>query len=70
MRVFGSTVRADAGEESDIDLLVHPAHDASLFDLAGFTADVEELLGRNVDVGSDRGTAPVMDRIRAEAVPL
>lgn len=70
VRVFGSIARADAGPESDLDLLVHPAHDASLFDLAGFMADVEDLLGVEVDVVSDRGTGPVMDRIRAEAVPL
>lgn len=70
VRVFGSIARAEAGPESDLDLLVHPAHDASLFDLAGFMADIEELLGVDVDVVSDRGTGPVMDRIRAEAVSL
>jgi predicted nucleotidyltransferase len=70
VRVFGSIARADAGSESDLDLLVHPAPDASVFDLAGFMADIEELLGVDVDVVSDRGTGPVMDRIRAEAVPL
>lgn len=70
VRVFGSIARADAGSSSDLDLLVHPAPDASLFDLAGFMADIEEMLGVDVDVVSDRGTGPVMDRIRAEAVPL
>ncbi|MFN4002348.1 helix-turn-helix domain-containing protein [Microcella sp.] len=70
VRVFGSIARADAGVESDLDLLVHPAPDASVFDLAGFKADIEELLGVDVDVVSDRGTGPVIDRIRAEAVPL
>jgi hypothetical protein len=33
-------------------------------------AEVTELLGVHVDVVSDRGTGPVMDRIRAEAVAL
>ena len=70
VRVFGSIARAEAMSESDLDLLVHPAHDASLFDLAGFMADVQDLLGIGVDVVSDRGTGPVMDRIRAEARPL
>ena len=70
VRVFGSVARGQAGPGSDVDLLVHPAPDASLFDLAGFMAEVEQLLGVSVDVVSDRGSGPVMDRIRAGAVPL
>lgn len=70
VRVFGSVARGDAGAASDVDVLVHPASDASVFDLAGFKADVEELLGVRVDVVSDRGVGPRMERIRSEAVPL
>ncbi|MEP6482795.1 MAG: helix-turn-helix domain-containing protein [Rhodoglobus sp.] len=70
VRVFGSVARGEASADSDVDLLVHPAPDSSLFDLAGFMAEAEELLGVGVDVVSDRGSGPAMDRIRAEAVPL
>ncbi|CAQ02865.1 helix-turn-helix domain-containing protein [Clavibacter sepedonicus] len=70
VRVFGSVARGDAAAGSDLDLLVHPAADASLFDLAGFMAEVAALLGIDVDVVSDRGSGPMMDRIRAEAVAL
>ncbi|MCW4386170.1 XRE family transcriptional regulator [Salinibacterium sp. SYSU T00001] len=70
VRVFGSVARGAAGAGSDVDLLVHPEPEASVFDLAGFMAEVEELLGVAVDVVSDRGTGPTMDRIRGEAVPL
>lgn len=70
VRVFGSVARGQAGARSDVDLLVHPAPEASIFDLAGFMAEVEELLGVGVDVLSDRGTGPAMDRIRAEALAL
>ena len=70
VRVFGSVARGDATAGSDVDLLVHPKPDASIFDVAGFMAEVTELLGIHVDVVSDRGTGPVMDRIRAEAVAL
>lgn len=70
VRVFGSVARGQAVSGSDVDLLVHPAPEASVFDLAGFMADVEELLGVGVDVVSDRGRGPAMDRIRAEAVAL
>ena len=70
LRVFGSVARGQAGSGSDVDLLVHPGTEASVFDLAGFMADAEELLGIDVDVVSDRGTGPAMERIRAEAVAL
>lgn len=70
VRVFGSVARGEAGHGSDVDLLVHPGPETSLFDLAGFQVEVEELLGVEVDVVSDRGTDAVIDRIRAQAVAL
>lgn len=70
VRVLGSVARGTAGSASDVDLLVHPASHASMFDLARFMVDVEELLGIRVDVVSDRGHGPTMERIRAEAVTL
>lgn len=70
VRVFGSVARGDARRDSDVDLLVHPRTDSSVFDLAGFMSEVEELLGVKVDIVSDRGRGPVMERIRAEAIPL
>ncbi|MDR5699735.1 helix-turn-helix domain-containing protein [Agromyces aerolatus] len=70
VRVFGSVARGQAGAGSDVDLLVHPGPQTSLFDLAGFMVELEELLGVGVDVVSDRGRGPTMDRIRDEAVAL
>ncbi len=70
IRVFGSVARGDATAQSDVDLLVEPGPSASIFDLAGFMAEVEEALGVAVDVVSDRGTGPAMERIRAESVAL
>lgn len=55
VRVFGSVARGDDTLDSDIDLLVTPEEGASLFDLAGFAQDVEDLLDCPVDVASDRG---------------
>ena len=48
--LFGSLARGDAREDSDVDLLVEFRGDKSLLDLAGLKLDVEELLGRRVDV--------------------
>lgn len=70
VRVFGSVARGEADPQSDVDLLVHPGPETSLFDLAGFMIDAEALLGTSVDVVSDRGRGPVMERILADAVRL
>ena len=55
VRVFGSIARGEDTLLSDVDLLVTPSNHTSLFDLAEFAADVEALMGRSVDVISDRG---------------
>lgn len=71
LRVFGSMARGDADETSDVDLLVLPLPGTSLFDLGGLLADAEELLGRRVDVVSERALHPLIrDRVLAEAVPV
>lgn len=55
VRVFGSVARGRDTLSSDIDLLVTAEPGASLLDLAAFANDVEDLLGYEVDVISDRG---------------
>ncbi|MFT3759917.1 nucleotidyltransferase family protein [Thauera sp.] len=49
-RVFGSALRGDDSEESDLDLLVAPAHDTSLLDIAHIQVELEAKLGVPVDV--------------------
>ena len=71
IRVFGSAARGEAGAGSDIDLLVEMEPGRSLLDLVGLWQDLEELLGREVDVLSDGGVSPhLKERIYAEATPL
>jgi predicted nucleotidyltransferase len=48
--VFGSFIRGDEGEKSDIDILVEFEEDADLFDLSGLALLLEEKLRRKVDV--------------------
>jgi len=55
IRVFGSVARGDADESSDIDLLVDFEPDRSLLDHAALVLDLEELLGRKVDVVTEKG---------------
>ena len=71
IRMFGSVVRGEEGENSDLDLLVKFESGRSLLDLIGLKQDLEELLGRKVDIVSEGGVSPYLrDRIFQEAIPL
>lgn len=48
--VFGSLARGEARADSDIDLLVELADDASLFDFVGLKFQLEDVVGRPVDL--------------------
>ena len=48
--LFGSVVRGEATKRSDIDLLVKFEGEKSLFDLAGLKLELEDLLGKRVDI--------------------
>ena len=58
VRVVGSVARGETDAESDVDLLVDLEPGRSLFDLGGLMADLETLLGGNVDVLTERGLRP------------
>ena len=71
VRIFGSVVRGEEGEKSDIDFLVTLNDNVSLLDLIGLQQALEDLLNHNVDVVSDRSLSPyIRDRVLAEAQPL
>jgi predicted nucleotidyltransferase len=71
IRVFGSMARGDARPDSDLDLLVAMEDGRTLLDLIGLGQDLEDLLGRKVDVVSEGGlSAYLRDEILAEAVVL
>ena len=71
VRIFGSAARGDARPDSDIDLLVDLEPGRTLLDHVGLWQDLEELLGRRVDVVVEGGLSPYLEeRILAEAIPL
>lgn len=71
LRVFGSVARGEADLASDVDFLVEMEPGRSLFDLGGLQYDLEQLLGRPVDVVTERALKPrIRDRVLQEAVPL
>jgi predicted nucleotidyltransferase len=70
VRVFGSVARGDAGPTSDVDLLVDVGPRPSAWFPGGLVADLEQLLGRRVQVVTERGLNEIRSaRVRAEAVP-
>ena len=71
VRIFGSTARGEATERSDIDLLVHMDSERSLLDYVALRQDLEALLGRPVDVVTEKNLHwYIRDRVLAEARPL
>lgn len=72
VRVFGSTVRSEATEDSDIDILVHPKGNCSLLDISAFEVSVSSLMGgKKIDVVDDMAIKPMLaPYILSEAVPL
>jgi predicted nucleotidyltransferase len=70
VRVFGSAARDELRAESDVDLLV-TFDGASLLDHVALIQDLEDLLGRKVDVAADTALHwSIRDAILQDAVPL
>lgn len=71
IRVFGSVARGEATENSDVDFLVTRGEARSFFFPGGLVADLEDLLGRDVDIATESGLHPDIrvDALR-EAVAL
>ena len=54
VKVFGSVLHGDDTDGSDLDLLVEPTAQTTMFDIGGIQFEVSELLGINVDVLTPR----------------
>ena len=69
--VFGSVARGDETSESDIDFLVTTGPTVSSWFPARLILDLEELLGRRIDIVTEPGLNPhIRDQVLAEAVVL
>ena len=53
-RVFGSVVHGEDTEDSDLDILIDPTAEMSLFDLGAIHYELGVLLGVPIDVVSSR----------------
>ena len=71
IKVFGSVARGDARDDSDVDFLVEVGPEHSAFFPGGLVADLQDILGRRVDVVEPEGLHRLLkDRILREAVPV
>ena len=71
MCIFGSVARGEEREDSDIDFLVEMEPGRSLLDWIGLMQDLEDLLGRKVDVTTVKGLQEYFrEQILREAVLL
>ncbi len=68
---FGSIVRGEMEEESDIDILIEFEGRRSLLDLAHLKNELEDAVNRRVDLLTYKSLHPrLKDRILAEQVPI
>ncbi|MDJ1171769.1 nucleotidyltransferase family protein [Roseofilum sp. BLCC_M154] len=71
VRIFGSVARGEEREDSDIDFLVDMEINRSLLDRIGLMQDLEDLLGRKIDVATVKGLRDYFrERIVNQAIPL
>jgi predicted nucleotidyltransferase len=69
LAIFGSVARDEAGQESDVDLLVEFSRPVGLFGYVDVKERLEDILGRKVDLGMHGGLKPRMrDWVLREAV--
>jgi predicted nucleotidyltransferase len=70
-RVFGSVLRGDDAEGSDLDLLIDPTVETTLFDIGAIRHELGQLLGVRVDVLTPNALPDKFRaRVLAEARPV
>ena len=71
IRLFGSVARGEAEDGSDVDLLVDVTPQTSSWFPIGLILDLENLLGRRVEVVTERAlNKDLRESVLREAVPL
>ena len=71
VRVFGSVAQGDDTEDSDLDLLIDPTPETTLFDIGAIRHELRMLLGVPVDVLTPMALPDTLrEVVLAEAVPV
>jgi uncharacterized protein len=70
-RIFGSVVRGDDTDNSDLDILIDPTPETTLFDIGAIRHELLQLLGVPVDVVTPKALPESFRAaVLAEAVPV
>jgi len=71
IRIFGSIVRGEIKEKSDVDFLIELESDRSLLDIIAMRQDLEDLLDCKVDVVTEAAISPyIRDEVLGQVVRL
>jgi len=71
IRVFGSVMRGEDTEDSDLDILVEPTSETTLMDIGAIQFELRKLLGISVDVLTPNALPDSFrDQVLTEAVPV
>jgi predicted nucleotidyltransferase len=60
VRIFGSIARGEAKSTSDVDVLIELEPGRTLLDIVAIKQDLEDLLGRKVDVVTEAAVSPYL----------
>jgi len=71
VRVFGSVIRGEDTEDSDLDLLVDPTPETSLMDIGAMRYELRNLLGVNVDILTPNGLPDSFrEEVLIQSIPI
>lgn len=68
--VFGSFARGEADEQSDIDILIEFSEPKSLVEVARIERELEEQLGREIDLVTEQSLSPYIRERMGDAEVL
>jgi uncharacterized protein len=71
IRIFGSVVRGEETENSDIDFLVDTGPEVSPWFPGGLIFELEQLLGHPIEIVTEKGLNPLIrNQVLKEAISL
>lgn len=71
VRIFGSAARGEEDQESDVDFLIDARPQRTPWFPGGLIVDLEKLLGRKVDVVTEKGLRKrIRERVLKEAMQI